>query len=261
MRTLGIEVRRCCARRLVRAMVALAVLACAVTAVVSYQRAVHDAPLNNPFRLFDLHRPGEDSILGVSAFFLVIGAALGGASMIGAEWRAGTFVTLLTWEPRRRRVAVAKLLACGVVAAAIALVLQVLFFAAFLPAALGPGNTDYVDAAWLRSLAGGGLRVAGMTALVAVFMASVAMIGRSTAAALGFAFAYLMFFENLVRAWKPWCGRYLLGENGALFITGDAVDGLPFTRSATAAALALVTYATLMAAVAVVSFWRRDLTS
>jgi len=64
-----------------------------------------------------------------------------------------------------------------------------------------------------------------------------------------------------VRAWKPWSGRYLLGENGALFITGDAVDGLPFTRSATAAALTLVTYATLMAAVAVVSFWRRDLTS
>ena len=259
MQMLSIEIRRCCARRLVRAMVALAVVACALTAVISYQRAVHDAPLNNPFRLFDLQRPGEDSIVGVAAFFLVIGAALGGASMIGAEWRAGTFATLLTWEPQRRRVAVAKLAACGLVAFLIALVLQVLFVASFLPAALGPGTTDHVDADWVQSLAGGGVRVACMTALVAVFMASVAMIGRSTAAALGFAFAYMLFFENLVRAWKPWSGRYLLGENGALFITGGGVDGLPFSRSATAAALTLVSYAALMAAIAVVSFWRRDL--
>ena len=69
----------------------------------------------------------------MAAFFLLIGAVVGGASMIGAEWRAGTFVTLLTWQPDRRRVAIAKLLACGIVATAVAVVLQVLFTAAFLP--------------------------------------------------------------------------------------------------------------------------------
>jgi ABC-type transport system involved in multi-copper enzyme maturation permease subunit len=258
IRMLGVEIRRCCARRLVWVMVALAVLACLATMVLSYRAGVRDEH-TNPFTLVDLHQSGDESIVGVAAFFLVIGGAVGGASMIGAEWRAGTFVTLLTWEPARRRVAAAKLLACGLVAGALALVLQALFVSAFLPVSLGPGTTEGADAAWLGSMSAAAFRVACMTGLVAVFMASVAMIGRSTAAALGFAFAYMLVFENLVRAWKPWSARYLLGENGAVFITGAQVEGLPFTPSTTAAALTLVGYAALMAAVAVVSFWRRDL--
>ena len=69
-----------------------------------------------------------------------------------------------------------------------------------------------------------------MTGLAAMFAASVAMIGRSTAAALGVAFAYMLIFENLVRAWKPWSARFLIGENGAMFITGadlETADLLP----------------------------------
>ena len=73
--------------------------------------------------------------------------------MIGAEWRAGTFVTLLTWEPNRRRVAVAKLLACGLVAAAIAIVLQVAVPRGLPPRRVGPGTIDGIDADWWRSVA------------------------------------------------------------------------------------------------------------
>ena len=260
IRLLGIEVRRCAARRLVRGLIALAIVGCLLTAFFSYRAANHDE-ITNTFRLVELHQPPDDTLVGIGAFFLVIGAAIGGASMIGAEWRAGTFVTLLTWEPQRRRVALTKLAACGLVAGVVAMALQALFLVSFLPAALGPGSTDGVDAEWMRSFAGGALRVACVTALVAVFMASVAMIGRSTAAALGFVFGYMMIFENLVRAWKPWSARYLLGENGARFIVGVELEDVPFTRSTTAAALTLVFYATLVATAAVVSFWRRDLAS
>jgi ABC-2 family transporter protein len=259
MHLLGIEIRRCLARKLVRWLVILAVVACVLTAIFSYRAAVQDES-TNPFQLVELHEPGE-SILGIGAFFLVIGAAVGGASMIGAEWRAGTFVTLLTWMPQRRRVAVTKLAACGLVAATIALVLQVLFLASFLPASLGPGTTGGVDAEWARAVAGTVVRVACITGLVAVFTASVAMIGRSTAAALGVLFGYMMLFENLLRAWKPWSARYLLGENGARFIVGVELEDVDFTRSTTAAALTLVGYATLTATIAIVTFWRRDLAS
>ncbi|HET6968901.1 MAG TPA: ABC transporter permease [Ornithinibacter sp.] len=259
MLLLGIEVRRCAARRLVRALVGLALVGCALCLLLSYRAAAHDAA-RLPFQLAELHQPESgESVLGAAAFFLIIGAAVGGASMIGAEWRAGTFTTLLTWAPQRRRVAVAKLAACGLVAAAVAMVLEALFIASLVPAALGPGTTEGVDADWVWSLTGAGVRVAAITALVAVFMASVAMIGRSTAAALGFAFAYLLLVENLVRAWKPWSGRYLLGENGARFITGAELEGLPFETSTVAAGITLGAYAALAVALAVATFWRRDL--
>ena len=260
-RMLGIEIRRCFARRLVRWLIVLAVVACVITAFVAHRSAANASVLE-PFRLADLHEPESgDSFIGMAAFFLLIGAVVGGASMIGAEWRAGTFVTLLTWQPDRRRVAIAKLLACGIVATAIAVVLQALFTAAFLPAALGPGTTDGLDAAWWRSVVGTELRVACVIGLAAMFVASVALVGRNTAAALGVAFAYLMVVENIVHAWKPWAGRFLLGPNGAVFVTGRDLDTETFTRSTTTAGLTLLGYAGLAAVLAVVTFRRRDLAS
>ena len=258
MHTLDIEIRRCLSRRLVRWLVALAVVGCVGTAYFAHRTASH-APLYDPFQLAELHETTGDTFLGVAAFFLLIGAVIGGASMIGAEWRAGTFVTLLTWEPNRRRVAVAKLLACGLVAAAVALVLLVLFTAAFLPATLGPGTTDGMDVEWWRSVAGGIVRIACLAGLVAMFAASVAMLGRSTASALGAAFAYLLIFENLLRAWKPWTGRFLVGENGAIFVTGADLEHEAFTRSTTTAGLTLLGYVVVTAVIAVATFWRRDL--
>ena len=100
-----------------------------------------------------------------------------------------------------------------------------------------------MDAEWWRSVAGGIVRIACLTGLVAMFAASVAMLGRSTAAALGVAFAYLLIFENLLRAWKPWAGRFLVGENGAIFVSGADLDdrdlhaGRPTTAGLTLARL------------------------
>ena len=261
VRMLGIEIQRCLARRLVRWLVALALLGCVVTAFVAHRSASHASALE-PFRFVELHEPASgDSFIGVAAFFLLIGAVVGGASMIGAEWRAGTFVTLLTWQPDRRRVAIAKLLACGLVATAVAVVLQVVFAAAFLPAALGPGTMEGIDAAWWRSVAGTGLRVSCVVGLAATFVASVAMIGRNTAAALGVAFAYLMVVENIVHAWKPWATRFLLGPNGAVFVTGQGLETESFSRSTATAGLTLLGYAMAAGCVAVVTFRRRDLAS
>jgi hypothetical protein len=255
-----VEVRRCLSRRLVRWLVGVAVFCCLGLSVILRVKAAPPGS-RDELHLVSLWITGGDAFLGLAGTFLIIGGVLGGASMIGAEWRAGTFTTLLTWEPGRARVAVAKLLACGVVAAAIAVVLQVLFCAAFLPAAWGRGTTAGADAEWLRSLAGAILRIAGLTGLAATFMASVAMIGRNTAAALGVAFGYLIIFENLVRAWKPWTSRFLLGENGAVFATGADLATESFSRSTLAAGLTLTTYATAVALVAVACFWRRDLAS
>ncbi|MEO6318066.1 MAG: ABC transporter permease [Acidimicrobiales bacterium] len=255
---LGIEVRRCLARRLVRWLILLALLGCGLAGVIGWREA-GPAGTADELRLVELWG-GDDPILGIAAFFLPAGAVVAGASMIGAEWRAGTFVMLMTWQPHRRRVATAKLLACGVVAAAVAIGLLVLFGAAFLPATLwGRGTTAGVDAAWFASLSGGMLRIAATTALAAMLMAAIAMIGRNTAAALGVAFGYLMLVENIVRAWKPWAGRFLLGENGAVFVTGADLETAAFTRSTLTAGLTLTGYVAMAAVISVALFQRRDI--
>jgi hypothetical protein len=255
---LHVEVRRCLARRLVRWLVVIAVIGCVVMSVI-VRAKVPAAGSPDELRLVSLWETGGDSFLGLAGIFLMIGGVVGGASMVGAEWRAGTLTTLLTWEPARVRVAVAKLVACGVVAAAIAVVLQALFCVAFLPAVWARGTTAGADAEWLRSLAGAVLRIAAVTGLGAMLMASVAMIGRNTAAALGVAFGYMIIFENLLRAWKPWAARFLLGENGAVFVTGANLESREFARSTLAAGCTLTAYAGAVAFVAVAAFWRRDL--
>jgi hypothetical protein len=258
---LEMEIRRCFARRLVRWLIAIALLGCAFAGFIAWREAGPEGATDE-LRYTDLWvTNGGDSMLGVAAMFLVIGAVMGGASMIGAEWRAGTFTTLLTWEPDRVRVAAAKLLASGLVAFIVAIALQVVWCGAFLPAALGPGTTDGVDAAWLRSLVGAGLRIGALTGLTATFMAAIAMVGRNTAAAMGVAFGYLMVVESIVNAWKPWATRFLLGPNGAVFTTGADLETESFTRSTTTAGLTLVAYAAAMSVVAIMIFRRRDLAS
>jgi hypothetical protein len=52
----------------------------------------------------------KDLLVSAAFIFMLLGLVIG-ASFIGAEWQSGTFASLLTWEPRRQRVLVAKLLA------------------------------------------------------------------------------------------------------------------------------------------------------
>ena len=70
-------------------------------------------------------------LVGTSGFAIILGWLLG-ASLAGAEWHAGTMATLLTWEPRRVRVLVAKLVAAGTLVFALTVVLQLLLGAALL---------------------------------------------------------------------------------------------------------------------------------
>ena len=59
---------------------------------------------------------------------------------------------MLTWEPRRVRLNLARTAACGILAFVIAIVLQVIFLASFLPAVLANGTTAGADADWWVAL-------------------------------------------------------------------------------------------------------------
>jgi len=57
-----------------------------------------------------------DSLLAGTASLVVLLGALLGSTLGGADWSAGTMTTLLTWEPRRVRVYVARALVIAVLA-------------------------------------------------------------------------------------------------------------------------------------------------
>lgn len=214
------------------------------------------------FHLTDLWAAadGGDSILEVTAVFLAIGALMGGATFIGGEWRWGTITTLLTWEPRRARVFLAKAATVVLLTFVIGIILQGLVGLSVLPAALWRGTTTGTDAEWWRGVTGAVLRVSGLAAGAALLGYAVASIGRNTAAALGMAFAYVSIFEALVRGLKPGWQRWLIGENGAVFLTGHEPRGMDFERSVVQAGLILALYLTALLAAGALVFSRRDVT-
>lgn len=223
------------------------------------RRVIDPAAYDERLHLVDLwHSGGGESFLAVTFVFLGIGAVVGGASMVGAEWKANTFTTLLTWEPRRVRVGVAKLVTAGVLAVVVSLVLQLVFIAALLPTVSLRGTTAGADTEWFTALAGAMGRGAILAGLGAVVGGAVAMIGRSTAAALGVAFAYLAVFEAVVRAWKPMMARWLVGENAAIFLTGRRLESVPFDRPVALAAMTLLGIAGGLVVLAAATLRARD---
>jgi hypothetical protein len=113
---LVVEVRRALHRRLVWALLALALLAIVVAGVVEFLASrdldlvvLRGAGHQDPAVMTDWWISGStDGPLAVGALLLVMGALVGGASVAGAEWRAGTVTTVLTWEPRRVRLNLAR---------------------------------------------------------------------------------------------------------------------------------------------------------
>jgi len=200
-----------------------------------------------------------DILEGMSWFAVLLGWLLG-ASLVGAEWHAGTMATLLTWEPRRVRVLVAKLVAAGALAFALAVVLQLLLGVALLPAGLLHGTTEGIDAGWMRSLSGVGLRVAAVSIVGALIGFSIAAISRNTAAALGIALRYFAIVENAIRGLRPHWTPWLLGDNIAVVITNQPQNFPLVDRSTLGAATLVACYTLTLVVAAVATFHRRDIT-
>lgn len=206
------------------------------------------------FHLTELH----DVWLGVGGQLIVI-AWLVGASFLGAEWHAGTVTTFLTWEPRRARVFVAKLLACVAVVFVATVALELLLGAALLPAALFRGTTAGAGGAWWAEQARLLLRVGAACAFGSALGYGIAAIGRNTAASLGAGFVYLVVVENLVRGLKPQWQPWLLGDNVVSFLAG-ARDAVIAGRSPLEAAAVMAVYGAVPVLAGLWLFRRRDVT-
>jgi len=200
--------------------------------------------------------PGILQGLGVPLLML---GWLVGASFVGAEWHHRTMTTTLTWEPRRARLLVAKLIALTIGVVLLLLLLQLFVLLAFLPAGTLVGNMSGIDGGWWRDVAEQIVRSCGLGALAAAFGLSLAMIGRNTAAALGFGFVYLAVVESLIRGFRPQWTDWLLGDNLALVLVGSRANVFGMSHSPAEGALLLTAYAAALFVVALGFFKRRDL--
>ena len=192
---------------------------------------------------------------GVSAFLIILALAAG-ASFAGADWHHRVIATTLTWEPRRGRVIVAKVLGAALVTVAGVVVLELLFVGTMTPAAVWRGTTAGVSSAWLGDLFGTIVRGAATAGMGAAIGCAVAMVGRATAAALGLLFAWTAVVENAIRGGIPGWRRWLIGDNAGAFITWSDPE---FVRSGLTAGLLLLAYTALTVAVSSRVFARRDI--
>ena len=75
---------------------------------------------------------------------------------------------MLTWEPRRVRFNLTRTAACGLLAFVIAIALQMVFLASFVPAVVLNGTTAGADSGWWVSLVLVILRTALLTSIAAM---------------------------------------------------------------------------------------------
>lgn len=259
------EMRRALHRRVVWSLIALALVGIALLGVIAFTdstgRSVAELTRDgtHPAIMADWWTTGGgDGILMVAALPLLLGGVFGGASVLGAEWRAGTVTTALTWEPRRLRLHVMRLASAFALATVIAFALEVLFLLAALPAAIAHGSTAGTDGEWWFALIAAMVRVALMTGVAAVLGGSLATLGRGTTFALAAVFGWLAIVENLVRGLKPALEPHLLGENISIVLTWAQLNDVTFTRDVSVAVAAIVVYCGVIAAACAATFARRD---
>ncbi len=258
-----VEMRRALHRRLVRWMIALALAMCGLAGVIVYITSRDPIELArsfaHPARMSSWWIAGSgDGILTVAALYLVVGAAICGASVAGAEWRAGTITTALLWEPSRLRLHAARTASAGILAFVIAFALQTVFLASTVPAVVLNGSTDGTDSAWWGALVLAMLRIALITALVAVLAVSVATIGRNTSAALIALAAWALVVERLIAGLRPQLARFMISENVATVVPWAQMTDVDFERPPVVAMTALIAYLSVVVAIATASFARRD---
>jgi ABC-type transport system involved in multi-copper enzyme maturation permease subunit len=264
-----VEMRRALHRRAVWMLIALALIGCVAAGIIAFVDSagrslaeLHANGQSHPAVMRDWWISGTaDGALSIASLFLLFGGLVGGASVGGAEWRAGTMTTLLTWEPRRARVQLSRCAACATLAALISLVVQVVFLSALLPATLANGSTAGLDRPWWTALLAAMARTSLLTAAAATLGSALSTLGRNTAFALVTVFAWITVAEGLIRGLRPGLARLLWAENIATVVQWASLDEVRFHPGPATALLTVAVYVAVIVGGATWAFARRDVAS
>ncbi len=198
-------------------------------------------------------------------------ALLIGASFVGAEWGTGSITTLLTWEPRRGRLLIAKWIATILVCAALVFVALVFLILIFYPVGVFRGVTSGIDGTWWKGVFFTWLRAAALGAVGGTLGVAFATFTRNTAAAAGFGVFFMAIVDPFITfaAFDGKYRRWLFQRNIAEFLGLPVSDPQPdgvFTSSVHAKASAiragvlLTIYALAALSIAWGAFRSRDVT-
>ncbi len=268
-RLLASEIRRLAGRRLVKWLVLVSLALVVVLVVIVTANSNPDA-LNNQDAMtlsqlwltrtaaFAQGVKRDNAIATVSVLTYLLTIVIG-ASAVGAEYRGGTVGTILTWEPRRTRLLLARLFAAAVVAMAFFLIVQLVFVGAWTIGVALNGRSGTGADFWrdLFVMLGRATVIAGV---LAVISGAIATLGKNTAAAMGIWFGYLIAIEAILRAQVEGLIPWFLTPNAGAFYGWESVTQNGYTVTPGAAALRLGLYVVLLGAVAVAVFGRRDVT-
>jgi hypothetical protein len=182
-----------------------------------------------------------------------------GASAGGAEWAARTVEALLVWEPRRRRLMLAKISVLAGSVAVVATVVQVV--AGLLSRAAVAGRGSMAGAApdfWPTyvSFAATNIVYAVITALLGFAIAS---LTRNTGFAMGAALVYFGFVDRLLTLLPDWVDRLTFIVNAAAFLDHGA-EFDDNTLSTLHGGVTVAAYVAVLLTAAILLFQRRDVT-
>lgn len=227
--------------------------------------------LGNNIYTFDFEAEGVWFMVGLSIVVGLVTMFLA-ASSIGAEWNSGGMANLLLWHPNRMKVWGVKLGAAVTVAAAVIVAVVVLEFLLLYLAAAVRGEVGTLDADWWTDSLGILVRTLVLVVGMAVFGASLAMLGRHTAIAGGVIAGYLIIGELIVRyltlaanvsypdrfSLYTWAGAWISGEMELYDWSGRAAETETMIITATDSALLLGGVIAVFAALATWAFAKRD---
>ncbi len=269
-RLLVSEIRRLASRRLGKWMLFVSIFLVLVLVIIV--TATHDPNARDPRDAMTLAelwltkasavrlgvtRDNTIATISVLTYLLVI---VIGASSVGAEYRAGTVGTILTWEPRRVRLLVARLVGAAIVAMAFFLIIHVVFVVLWAIGVQLNGRSGATGSSFWGDLVVLLARATVIAGALAIISGAIATLGKNTAAAMGVWFGYLIAIEAILRsqadAFVPW----FLTPNAASAYGWESVTQNGHTVGPGAGTLRLALYVVLIGGGALAAFHRRDVT-
>lgn len=172
--------------------------------------------LAGPLGLDGLYRDAVSVLVPMAVFvtFLL------GASLVAAEFSTRSMTTWLTFEPRRGRVAAAKLIAVVIGSAAIGIVMVVIAGVGVWLIGAGVGLTDQLGTSARTEILSLLSRLPVVAAVSGLLSGALAFVLRHTSAVLGVLIAYAVAAEGVIRGvlpeWQPWLGS----TNAMAFLKG-----------------------------------------